>query len=137
MLEQAPGDGEGQGSLACCSPWGHKESDKTEQLNNNRYLWVGQQRKNDRRASATVSDAASEVETIYLKSPKLGEEGSGEGVTYPRGHTSESKGTTTDNPAGTADTPLGIPGGQHVVTILRGHIQITPMVGIKGLTDIT
>ena len=29
-FEQAPGDGEGQGSLACCSPWGHKESDMTE-----------------------------------------------------------------------------------------------------------
>ena len=28
-------DGEGQESLACCSPWGHKESDRTEQLNNN------------------------------------------------------------------------------------------------------
>ena len=26
--------GEGQGSLACCSPWVHKESDTTEQLNN-------------------------------------------------------------------------------------------------------
>ena len=25
-FEQAPGDGEGQGSLACCSPQGHKES---------------------------------------------------------------------------------------------------------------
>ena len=33
-LEQAPGDSEGQGSLACCSPWGCKESDTTEQLNN-------------------------------------------------------------------------------------------------------
>ena len=32
-FEQTPGDGEGQGSLACCSPWGHKESDMTEQLN--------------------------------------------------------------------------------------------------------
>ena len=30
-FEQTPGDGEGQGSLACCSPWGHKESDMTEQ----------------------------------------------------------------------------------------------------------
>ena len=30
--EQTPGDGEGQGSLACCSPWGRKESDMTEQL---------------------------------------------------------------------------------------------------------
>ena len=32
-FEQTPGDGEGQGSLACCSPWGHKGSDTTEQLN--------------------------------------------------------------------------------------------------------
>ena len=33
-FEQALGDGEGQGSLACCSPWGRKESDTTERLNN-------------------------------------------------------------------------------------------------------
>ena len=33
-FEQALGDGEGQGSLACCSPWGHKELDTTEPLNN-------------------------------------------------------------------------------------------------------
>ena len=32
-FEQAPGIADGQGSLACCSPWGHKESDMTEQLN--------------------------------------------------------------------------------------------------------
>ena len=32
-FEQTPGDGEGQGSLACCSPLGHKESDRTEHLN--------------------------------------------------------------------------------------------------------
>ena len=32
-FEQAQGVGNGQGSLACCSPWGHKESDMTEQLN--------------------------------------------------------------------------------------------------------
>ena len=32
-FEQAPGVGEGQGSLACCSPWGHKELDMTEWLN--------------------------------------------------------------------------------------------------------
>ena len=31
--EQAPGVGEGQGSLACCSPWGRRESDMTERLN--------------------------------------------------------------------------------------------------------
>ena len=32
-IEQALGVGEGQGGLACCSPWGCKESDMTEQLN--------------------------------------------------------------------------------------------------------
>ena len=32
-FEQALGVGDRQGSLACCSPWGHKESDTTEQLN--------------------------------------------------------------------------------------------------------
>ena len=32
-FEQALGVGDGQGSLACCSPWGHKESDMTERLN--------------------------------------------------------------------------------------------------------
>ena len=29
-FEQAPGVGDGQGSLACCSPWGCKELDTTE-----------------------------------------------------------------------------------------------------------
>ena len=33
-FEQTPGDDEGQGSLACCSPWGHKELDMTKGLNN-------------------------------------------------------------------------------------------------------
>ena len=32
-FEQAPGVGDGQGSLVYCSPWGHKESDMTERLN--------------------------------------------------------------------------------------------------------
>ena len=32
-FEQTPGDSEGQGSLMCCSPWGHKELDMTERLN--------------------------------------------------------------------------------------------------------
>jgi len=32
-FERALGVGDGQGSLACCSPWGHKESDMTERLN--------------------------------------------------------------------------------------------------------
>ena len=33
--EQVPGDGEGQGTLVCCSPWGCKESDMTQRLNTN------------------------------------------------------------------------------------------------------
>ena len=31
-LSKLPEDSEGQGSLACCSPWGHKDSDTTERL---------------------------------------------------------------------------------------------------------
>ena len=37
-FEKAPGVGKGQGSLACCSPWGCKESHTTEQLNTNHPL---------------------------------------------------------------------------------------------------
>ena len=32
MSEQAPGVGDGQGSLVCCSPWGRKELETTDQL---------------------------------------------------------------------------------------------------------
>ena len=34
-FEQTPGEGEGEGCLVCCSPWGRKESGTTQQLNNN------------------------------------------------------------------------------------------------------
>ena len=40
-FEQTLGDGDGQGSLVCFSPWGCKESDMTEQLKTNRW-WGGQ-----------------------------------------------------------------------------------------------
>ena len=40
-VEQALGDDEGRGSLACCRPWGCKESDMTVQLNNNILSNVG------------------------------------------------------------------------------------------------
>ena len=36
-FEQAWGVGDGQGDLACCSPCGHKESDTTEGLNDNKF----------------------------------------------------------------------------------------------------
>ena len=37
-FEQTLGDSEGQGTLACCSPWGHKESDTAEWMNNKNVL---------------------------------------------------------------------------------------------------
>ena len=44
-LEQAPGIGDEQGSLASCCPWGHKESDTTERLHFLSFLsnphWTG------------------------------------------------------------------------------------------------
>ena len=38
VFEQALGDGEDQGNLVCCSPWGRKELDRTERLNNSNRL---------------------------------------------------------------------------------------------------
>ena len=35
-----PGVGDGQGGLACCGPWGHKESDMTERLNRTDTFYV-------------------------------------------------------------------------------------------------
>ena len=35
VFEKTLGDGEGQGRLVCCSPWGQKELGTTERLNNN------------------------------------------------------------------------------------------------------
>ena len=41
-FEQTLVDGEGQGGLVCCSPWGHKELDTTELLNNNSDMFLPQ-----------------------------------------------------------------------------------------------
>ena len=38
-LGQTPGDGEGHGGLACCSPWDPKKLDITGRLNNNIVAW--------------------------------------------------------------------------------------------------
>ena len=49
-FEQALGVGDGQGGLTCCSPWGHKESDTTERLNNNKVVrYVGERKKGSER----------------------------------------------------------------------------------------
>ena len=39
-FEQAPGVDDGQGSLACCSPWGHKGLDVIEWLNWTEHIWM-------------------------------------------------------------------------------------------------
>ena len=39
-FEQVLGVGDGQGSLACCSPWVRKESDMTERVNNNKFYQI-------------------------------------------------------------------------------------------------
>ena len=39
-IEHAPEVGDGQGSLACCSPWGRKESDRTERLKTTRIQFL-------------------------------------------------------------------------------------------------
>ena len=40
-FQQTLGDNGGQGSLACCSPWGRRESDLTERLNDSKAQAVG------------------------------------------------------------------------------------------------
>ena len=40
-LGQTPGESRGQGGLACYNPWGHKESDMTQRLNNNNNAILG------------------------------------------------------------------------------------------------
>ena len=49
--EPAPGDGEGQGGLACCRPWGHRGLGTTERLNDNR--WEGSRNRRDCRRRET------------------------------------------------------------------------------------
>ena len=68
-FEQTLGDGEGQGSLACCSPWGCKESDTTERLNNNLLNTLGPVPDRLSRPGLSVCSpqAPSSAPTITLK----------------------------------------------------------------------
>ena len=52
-----PGVGDGQGGLACCNPWGPKESDTTEQVNNNNNNKIRTQK--DREACIHTADEES------------------------------------------------------------------------------
>ena len=67
-FEQAPGDGEGQGSLVCCSPWGHKESDTTEQQQQSEWIYLISQHLNHQNSlSCLVVKAQIYLELITYK----------------------------------------------------------------------
>ena len=56
-FEQALGVGDGQGGLACCGPWGRKESDTIEQLNNRKILKKKKKKKKDKPSVQSWSSA--------------------------------------------------------------------------------
>ena len=63
-FEQALRDDEGQGRLACCSPWGHKESDMTGRLNNKLRNSIS---KNEAATGATDKESwEKNVTTMFL-----------------------------------------------------------------------
>ena len=63
--EQALGVGDGQGSLACCSPWGHKELDMTEWLNRTRWCCRSSWDRLTSASSASVAEAQTSI-TVML-----------------------------------------------------------------------
>ena len=98
-FEQTLGVDDGQGSLACCSPWGHKESDKTERLNWTEGTgWqsfttgtIGSQAQQEREIFAAgplphLGNSRREILLLaaFLESPRTnsGRGWSGEGSTY-------------------------------------------------------
>ena len=68
-------DGEGQGSLACCSPQGHKDSDMTQQLNNNNTSYIILIKRKKKSSSAysgkadttPMANAADDVKNLYIE----------------------------------------------------------------------
>ena len=76
-FEQAPGVGDGQGSLAYCSPWGRTESDMTEQLNWTDVDHLGenetgptQQREGQRKGKGAAQPQRKERTTELEKQPE-------------------------------------------------------------------
>ena len=68
--EQALGVGDGQGSLACCSPWGHKESDTTEWLNWTEWLCQGYKCHLGEKSSGTACQLCSPPPTLHRQQDK-------------------------------------------------------------------
>ena len=66
-FEQVLRDGEGQGSLVCCSPWGRKESDITEWLHNNKKSWFFEKTNKTNKSSDQHDNEKNEREGIYYQ----------------------------------------------------------------------
>ena len=101
-FEQAPGDGDKQRSLVCCSPWGHKESDMTEQLNNKRM------------------HQKTQCTHLFLFQDKLSEAGCPE-LEGPLSHATEVPGVLFL--PSTADRILAVPGASRLLPWLQVLIR--------------
>ena len=102
-FEQAPGIGDGQGSLACCSSWGRKESETTEQLKWTEYIWSSQVVLLVRNSPANAGDTRDSGFNTALGRPP------GEGNGNPLQHS--CLGNTMDRGAWWA-TDRGVPKNQ-------------------------
>ena len=60
-LDKAPGVGDGQGSLVCCSPWGHKKSGMTEWLN-----WTERQEKSHMHSEKKKEKIARKIKLLLF-----------------------------------------------------------------------
>ena len=65
-LGQTLGDGEGQGGLACCSPWGHKESERTGQLNKQLLMYIHIWTEHEIESQSSSSQIVNE-ENVFAK----------------------------------------------------------------------
>ena len=63
-FERAPRIGDGQGGLACCSPWGHKESDTTERLN-----WLTKLSREPGRSQPPTTVSAENNQGAVMRAP--------------------------------------------------------------------
>ena len=102
-FEQSLGDGDGQGGLAGCRPWGHKESDTAERLNSNKNR---QPEEGGQLAKGRNSGTASRAGSRRPPSPQSGEargrpeclEG-GPGTGPVQGHTRDPRGPHLEPPS--------------------------------------
>ena len=71
-FEQSPGDSEGQESLACCSPWTHKQSDTTEQQQQGKVTeWIystAAKRKQELKPNKSPASKNSEWNSVWQES---------------------------------------------------------------------